>query len=547
MASPSNADSRHTHRPPATVFESLAQLQPVGERPNLECFSNDDLLVSVKDIVAQMPSEMQKAVGEKNRIPALYVSANGGTQLWGTAGTLYQEGVLPMPPNLEFVGTLLMSDTAGEVPVRVYHHEEQNTIFSIIHEANMHALEAELRNGGPYINGRKGSLMDYTAFKTRGASLLPSFLRSALDPYYLVREGVAPILAMRAPESTKELGGSVLDKGSAAAFAEKMKASPSSKFVTVFTKSCAAPPTFQAKLTMQEAKAAGDQIVGALAMAIVNCKLKECETEAELGSEAETSILTPSPPRWQDRPVRHTSVRVARARIQVAHTLYGKKVVNDKELCLFTNMFDVARAISKELMLNSDDLLLGRFLAERFRNSAGMSMKAEMLQAIAEALDSKCSLAFVTLAMGGGGELAPPLLLAHGGQVVETTAEHLARMLEGGHTAVIKFSHMENRVRQVAMQGVTRGQLRLSESFRTSMTASLIHDSRMEVVARPPVEDASGYPAPIKRVAEGKEMDASLFQLGMKRQRVEERVAREGGGPSYRSFERPPVAPGAFV
>jgi hypothetical protein len=505
------------------------------------------LLVSIKDAVAQMPSQLQKDLGEKERVPVLYSSASGGTQLWSTAGTLYQGGVLPVPPNLDFVGTLFMSDTAGEVPVRVYHHEEQNTIFSVVHDANLHALEAELRSGGPYIGGHKASLMDYTALKMRGAPLLPSFLRSALEPYYLVREGVAPILAMRTPDSTKELAGSVLDKGSAQAFADKMKAAPASKFVTVFTKSCAAPPTFAAGLTVQEAKAAGDQIVGALVMAIVGCKLKECETEAELGSEAETSILTPSFPRWSDRPVRHTSVRVARARIQLSCTLYGKKAINDKELCLFTNMFDVARAIAKELMPASDELLLGRFLAERFRNSAAMSLKAEILQAIAEALDSKCSLAFVTLALGGGGELAPPLLLAHGGQVIETTAEHLARLVEGGHTAVIKFSHMESRVRQVAMQGVTRAQLRLSESFRTSMTASLIHDSKMEIVTRPPVADASGYPEPIKRVAEGKDMDASLFQLDMKRQRVEERVAREGDGPSYRPSGRTPVAPGAFV
>ena len=465
-------------------------------------------------------------LGEKSRIPVLYVSTAGGTQLWSSTGTLYQEGSLPLPPNLEFAGTLFMSDTAGDVPVRVYFHEEQKTVFSVVHEANLHALETELRSGGPYVGGGGGPLMDYAGLKTRGAALLPPFLRSALEPYYLVREGVAPILAMRAPESTKELAGSVLDKGSAAAFADKMKASPASKFVTVFTKSCPPPPTYQAKLTVQEAKEAGDQVVGGLVAAIVNCKLKDCP--ADVDSEAETSILTPSPPRWGGRPLRQMSVRVSRARMQVARTLYGKKAVNDKELCHFTNMFDVARAISKELLPSSDDLLLGRFLAERFRNCAAMSMKAEMLQAIAETLDSKCSLAFVTLELGGGGELAAPLMLAHAGQVVETTAEHLARLLDGGHTCVVKFSHMENRVRQVALQGVAKAQLRLSEAFRTSMTASLIHDSRMQIVVRTPVEDASGFDDPIKRVPEGKNMDASLLQLDMKRQRIEERVAASG-------------------
>ena len=524
MASLSDTASRHMSRP-HTVFQRLAELQPVGERANSECELADSLLANIKETVSQMPSQLQKDLGDNERVPILYVSASGGTQLWSSSGTLYQEGTLSMPPDLEFVGTLFMSDTAGEVPVRTYYHEEQRTVFSIVHEADLHALEVELRGGGPFVGGKCAPLMDYSALKAKGASLLPPFLRSVLEPYYLVREGIAPILAMRGPESTRELCGSVLDKGSAAAFAEKMKSSPASKFITVFVKSCPPPPTYAAKFTVQEAKAAGEQIVGALVASIVNCKIKDGTADVE--SDAETSILTPSPPRWSERPVRHTSLRVARARIQYSRTLYGKNASSDKELCLFTNMFDVARAILKALLLPSDELLLGRFLAERFRNNTAMSLKAEMLQAIAEALESRCSLAFVTLALGGGGELAPPLLLAHGGQVVETSAEHLARMLEGGQTAVIKLCPMENRVRQVGIQGAPRCQLRLSEAFRASVIASLINDSKMEVISRPPLEEASGFPEPVKRVAEGADMDASLLRLDMKRQRAQERVERE--------------------
>jgi hypothetical protein len=199
---------------------------------------------------------------------------------------------------------------------------------------------------------------------------------------------------------------------------------------------------------------------------------------------------------------------------------------------------DVVNAISKELLSTSDHLLLGRYLAERFRNASASLLRDEMLQALAESLDSKCSIAFVTLQTGGGGELEPPLLLAHAGSVIETTAEHLARMVEGCHTAVIKFSHMENRVRQLGLCGLSRPTLRLSETFRASVVASLINDSKMEDVRKSPVENAHGFPAVIPRAPECAKMDASLFQLDVKRRRVAERAERDGIMPTDHSVAR---------
>jgi hypothetical protein len=420
---------------------------------------------------------------------------------------------------MDFVGTLMLTGTVGDVQARVYYHEEQKTVFTIVHDANLHALEMELREESHLLGRTPGSLMDYTLLKMRGASLLPSFLRSATEPYYLVREGIAPVLAMRSPDTTKELVGSVLDKGNASVFADKIKGLSTIKFTTVFTKSCAPPLTYPTKLTAHEAKIAADDMVHALVSAIMSCRRKDAPCDVD--SEAETSVLTPSPPRWAERPVRHLSVRAFRANIQVTRTLYGARAVADKDICLFTNMIDVGRAMSKSLLSTSDNLLLGRFLSERFRNHAEMITKAEMLQAIAESLDARCSVAFVTLETGGGGALAPPLLLAHAGNVVESTAEHLARLLDGCHTAVIKFSHMENRVRQVAVQGVTRSTLRLSEAFRTSMISSLVHDSKMEVVTRPLMSDASDVPEPPTRAPEGADMDASLHRLDKKRRLVD--------------------------
>lgn len=535
MESASVSDRCHTLRPPRTILEHLSQLQAVCEVPGPE--HPGSLLASVKSCVARKTPLLQ----QDERVPVLYTDVPEGNQVWSSSASLYQAGSPPVPQHMEFVGTLMLSDTVGHVPARIYYHDEQKTVFAIVHDANLHALEVELREECRLSGGGACPVMDYTPLRTKGASVLPSFLRSATESYYLVREGIAPFLAMRSPDSTTDLSGIVLDKGSASVFASKMNDAPASKFTTVFTKSCAPPPVYQAKLSAQEAHVAGGDIVHSLVSAIVGCRLKE--TSRDVDSEAETSVLTPScSHRWTVRPVLQLSVRAFRAKVQVARTLYGARAVADKEVCLLTNMLDVARAISKELLSGSDDLLLGHFLSERFRNSVSASMKADVLQAIAESLDARCSLAFVTLATGGGGELAPPLLLAHGGHVVESTAEHLARLLDGGHSAVIKFSPMENRVRQVGVKGVARSALRLSEAFRTSVVSSLIHDSRMEVVARPApvvaVVGANGSSEPVarERDPECAALDAALLQLDTKRRRVEERV----------KLPEPCVAPGTI-
>lgn len=517
---PVSSESCHTARPLLTVFDKLSHLnvamgKDTGTGRDSACSS---LLVAIKDGVARDPAGLQG-----KHVPVLYVDAPGGNQLWGNGASLYQAGCMPIPPNMEFVGTLMLSDTVEDVPARVYYNEEQNTVFTVVHDCNLYALECDLGKEAKLPNCVSVAPMDQGALKLKGASVLPSFLRSATEPYYLVREGIAPVLALRAPCSTKELVGGALDKGNSEAFTEKVKGKPTSKFITIFTKSCASPSAYPTKMTAQEAKvAAEDTLHGIMTLILSSCGR---DTSQDADSEAETSMPTPSPPRWTERPVRQLAVRACRAKTQVARTLYGTRAVADKEVCLLTNMLDVARAIAKEILPSHDELLLGRFLSDRFRN--GGAIKADVLEAIASSLDSKCSIAFVTLAVGGGGELAPPLLLAHGGCVVETTSEHLARLIGGGHSAVFKFSHMENRVRQVCLQGVTRATCRLSETFRTSMVTSLINDSKMEVVARPPVAEVRGFREPTSLVPECADVQAALLRLDAKRRRVEERAERE--------------------
>jgi hypothetical protein len=531
MATPNGGSFSHTPGPfSETVFDKILSLEtPLGVRPSNHDHE-DGYLVGIKDAIAQDPEGLRSAQRKHGtaRIPVLSSFRklhSADNQLWGNGQTIYEAGMARVPPNSEFVGTLMVSDTVSNVPARLYYNDEQRLLYSIVHDANLHALEVELKTPTQLL-GSSSTSMTYASLKTNGAAAIPSFLRAATEPYYLVREGVVPYLAMCAPATSKELTGSVLDKGNTAAFVAKLKESPNCRFVTVFTKSCPPPPPSASKLNSQEAKAASESLVQAIFTAIFDCTCTKDPADAD--SEVDTATMTPSPPQWSVPPMRHLAVRAARAKTQLCRTLYGARSCADVELCLLTSMTQVASAISKQVLSSYDSLLLGHFLSERFRSSVTSSMKVEVLQAIAEALDSKCSLAFVTLETGGGGALAPPLLLAHAGQVVETTSEHLARLLESSKTAVIKFSHMENRVRQVNAQGLALGSLLLSNEFRTKITANLIHDSRMEVVLRPRAPDVDGFPHAIPRAPEGRELDEAMEAFRVKRRRVEERAEQEG-------------------
>lgn len=494
--------------------------------------TTDSLLYDIQQRVST-GGGCQASLSEKI-IPAL-LSSDKSNELWSSTGK-YQAGTVNVPTNANFIGTLFLAN----VPARLYADCEHQTIYTTVHDANMVQLEQDFakRDGWSDTAVDAGyEPLDTTQLRRRGPSVLPFFLLSALEPYYLVRHGIAPILNLRTANTSAELQlTGIYNAANLDGWAEKVKASKTWRFVTIFFKSAPSSRHSECKLPSQELRSQADVLVSSLCSIICHSRInKEC---FEVDSEAETSVLTPSPKvasTWANQ----VAVRLPRSKIQAAITLYGRRQPADREICIFTSKLDVARAVSKALFCGSDNMMLCHFFAKRF-GTAGAFQFSDVVQVFADVLGPNHAFALAAYKLGGGGELAPPILLAHGGKVVETTAEHLSRLLEGSHTSVVKIDQMDRRVTQVCLQGVEPAKLVLSEAFRLKMTTSLVHASRMSVEAVPPASEVGAIPKAAPRAAENHRLDELVEELRLKRARVEQWV-----GAATDDSPRPALPPGA--
>lgn len=501
-----------------TIVEYLSNMENSGvELPGYDGTpATDGLLYNIQQRIAT-GGGCQTSLYEKS-IPAL-LSSDKSNELWSGTGK-YQAGTVNVPAHANFIGTLFLAN----VPARLYADCEHQTIYTTVHDANMVLLEQDFAKRDGWSDAAVDAgyePLDTTQLRRRGPSVLPPFLLTALEPYYLVRHGIAPILNLRTANTSAELQlTGIYNTANLDGWAEKVEASKTWRFVTIFFKSAPSSRHSECKLTRQELRSQADVLVSSLCSIVCHSKInKEC---LEVDSEAETSVLTPSPKvasAWANQ----VAVRLPRSKIQTASTLYGCRQTADREICIFTSKLDVARAMSKALFSGSDNMMLGHFLSKRFGAADGFQF-ADVVQVFAEVLGPNHAFALAAYKLGGGGELAPPILLAHGGKVVETTAEHLSRLLEGSHTAAVKIDQMDRRVTQVGLQGIEPAKLVLSEAFRLKMTTSLVHASQMSVVAVPPASEVGAIPKAAPRAAENHRLDELVEELRLKRARVQELV-----------------------